>query len=434
MMLLKKYLKLVIFLYATLSLVACSQNSSAPPSKPALSSSAQSQIDQLIKSFMIEYGITAASITIMHGTSDTLYDKSYGYQNLAFDPIVKEPMMVTGSLVKLVTAAAIQKLAVDGALSLTDRVFCISANSNESCWLTVMDVNNKPFYSFAAGPANYGDIQIQNLINHSGGFDRSVTSCQQYHLFQYINVSGSPTLNATPCDIWMQEPLIQNVLSLGSTLPTQMNDIYYWTKNNPLNFPPGSQQVYSNFGYMLLAAIVTKASSMEYGEYVHKNILEPIGVSSSDFQLFSFSPAINSQQYLRTPNSITGVQCSSIFPGNKGAAVLATEQGCINSVNWFGVSTSITTSQAMARVAANYKLDTATSLDGPQSGVPLNGATNNGMHYGIVPGVNNLLRQLTSGSSYALMFNKDNNSVTSSGEWQNTLYPKIDAIIANAGY
>jgi CubicO group peptidase (beta-lactamase class C family) len=206
------------------------------------------------------------------------------------------------------------------------------------------------------------------------------------------------------------------------------------TKNNPLNFPPGSQQVYSNFGYMLLAAIVTKASSMEYGEYVHKNILEPIGVSSSDFQLFSFSPAINSQQYLRTPNSITGVQCSSIFPGNKGAAVLATEQGCINSVNWFGVSTSITTSQAMARVAANYKLDTATSLDGPQSGVPLNGATNKGMHYGIVPGVNNLLRQLTSGSSYALMFNKDNNSVTSSGEWQNTLYPKIDAIIANAGY
>ena len=76
---------------------------------------------------MIEHGITAASITIMHGASDTLYDKSYGYQNRALDPIVKEPMMVTGSLVKLITAAAIQKLAVDGVLSLTDRVFCSSA-------------------------------------------------------------------------------------------------------------------------------------------------------------------------------------------------------------------------------------------------------------------------------------------------------------------
>jgi hypothetical protein len=150
--------------------------------------------------------------------------------------------------------------------------------------------------------------------------------------------------------------------------------------------------------------------------------------------LFSFSPAINSQQYLRTPNAITGVECLSIYPNNKGAAILATEQGCINSTNWFGVSTSLTTSQAMARVVANFKLDTASSLDGPQSGVPLNGSTNNGMHYGVVPGVSNLLRQLTSGSSYALMFNKDNNSVTSTGEWQNTLYPKIDAILANAGY
>ena len=102
---------------------------------------------------------------------------------------------------------------------------------------------------------------------------------------------------------------------------------------------------------------------------------------------------------------------------------MATEQGCIHPINWFGVSTSLTTSQAMARVAANYKIDTASSLDGPHSGVPLNGSTNNVMHYGIVPGVSNLLRQLTSGSSYALMFNKDNNSVTSVGERQNTLYP-----------
>ena len=434
MMMFKKYLQIAILLYAILTTVACSQNSSSPPTKPALSASAQSQIDQLIKTFMIEHGITAASITIMHGTRDTLYDKSYGYQNRAFDPVVKEPMMVTGSLVKLVTAAAIQKLAVDGVLSLTDRVFCSSANPNESCWLTVMDVNGNPFYSFAPGPANYGDIQIQNLINHSGGFDRSATSCQQYNLFQYINVNGIPVLNTTPCDIWIQEPLIQNTLGLGSKLPTQMNDIYYWTKNNPLNFVPGSQQVYSNFGYMLLAAIVAKASAMDYGSYVYKNILGPIGVPLIDFQLFSFSPAINSQQYLRTPNAITGVECLSIYPNNKGAAILATEQGCINSINWFGVSTSLATSQAMARVAANFKIDTVSSLDGPQSGVPLNGSTNYGTHYGIVPGVSNLLRQLTSGSSYALMFNKDNNSVTSTGEWQNTLYPKIDAIITNAGF
>jgi len=430
----KAYLQAAILFCFSIAMVGCGQNPSSPLSKPAFSRSAQNQIDQLIKRFMSENGITAASITILHGARDTLYDKSYGYQNRALDTIVEQPMMVNGSLVKIVTAAAIQKLALEGILSLTDRVFCTSANPDKSCWLTVIDTNDNPSYSFATGPANYGDIQIQHLINHSGGFDRSATTCQKYSFFQYINVGGSPVLNSTPCDPWMQEPLIQNALGLGSKLPTQMNDIYYWTKNNPLDFTPGSQKVYSNFGYMLLAAVVAKASAMDYGTYVYKNILEPVGVYSTEFEIFSFSPAIHSQQYLRTPNSITGVQCSSIYPGNKGAAILATEQGCIHPINWFGVSTSITTSQAMARVAANYKIDTASSLDGPQSGVPLNGSTNNGMHYGIVPGVSNLLRQLTSGSSYALMFNKDNNSVTSSGEWQNTLYPQIDAIIANAGY
>jgi CubicO group peptidase (beta-lactamase class C family) len=108
MMMFKKYLQIAILLYAILTTVACSQNSSSPPTKPALSASAQSQIDQLIKTFMIEHGITAASITIMHGTRDTLYDKSYGYQNRAFDPVVKRPFR-TGTHLENVTKAHLRR-------------------------------------------------------------------------------------------------------------------------------------------------------------------------------------------------------------------------------------------------------------------------------------------------------------------------------------
>jgi hypothetical protein len=79
----KAYLQAVILFYFSIAMVGCGQNLSSLLSTPAFSLSAQNQIDQLIKCFMSKNGITGGSITILHGARDTLYDKSYGYQNRA---------------------------------------------------------------------------------------------------------------------------------------------------------------------------------------------------------------------------------------------------------------------------------------------------------------------------------------------------------------
>jgi len=53
--------------------------------------------------------------------------------------------------------------------------------------------------------------------------------------------------------------------------------------DKPLEFEPGTRSRYSNGGYIVLGAIIEKASGMDYYSYVKKNIYLPAGMSQSDW-------------------------------------------------------------------------------------------------------------------------------------------------------
>ncbi|HQR45088.1 MAG TPA: serine hydrolase domain-containing protein [Thermoanaerobaculia bacterium] len=50
-------------------------------------------------------------------------------------------------------------------------------------------------------------------------------------------------------------------------------------------FPPGSRFEYSNYGFVLLGAVVEKVSGMSYYDYVRKNVYGPAGMKDSDSYL-----------------------------------------------------------------------------------------------------------------------------------------------------
>jgi CubicO group peptidase (beta-lactamase class C family) len=51
----------------------------------------------------------------------------------------------------------------------------------------------------------------------------------------------------------------------------------------PLSFEPGTREMYSNGGYVVLGEIISATSKMDYYDYIKRNIFEPAGMKDSDW-------------------------------------------------------------------------------------------------------------------------------------------------------
>lgn len=49
-----------------------------------------------------------------------------------------------------------------------------------------------------------------------------------------------------------------------------------------LQFEPGAQWAYSNYGFILLGVVVEKVSGQSYYDYVRDHIFKPAGMGSTD--------------------------------------------------------------------------------------------------------------------------------------------------------
>jgi CubicO group peptidase (beta-lactamase class C family) len=138
-------------------------------------------------------------------------------------PMTAETVMLTGSISKQFTAAAVLILEERGLLRVDD-----------------------PISEYLDGvPADKAAVTIHQLLTHTAGFTRD-------H-FQH---------DLTPMD-----------------LDEALAAIY----GMPLGFAPGTEYDYSNTGYALLAAIVQAVSDRPFTEFMHEEIFEPAGLSSTGF-------------------------------------------------------------------------------------------------------------------------------------------------------
>jgi D-alanyl-D-alanine carboxypeptidase len=66
-----------------------------------------------------------------------------------------------------------------------------------------------------------------------------------------------------------------------------------------LEFEPGSKWSYSNYGFVLLGAVIEKASGVSYYDYVRKHIFEPAGMHATDSAPETDTVAKRSVGYMR---------------------------------------------------------------------------------------------------------------------------------------
>ena len=89
---------------------------------------------------------------------------------------------------------------------------------------------------------------------------------------------------------------IHHLLSHRSGIPDFLNDIWddkrnngltnqglieYFSRNDELEFTPGTRGDYSNSGYVLLAEIVSRVSGASFSEHMQANIFGPVGMVNS---------------------------------------------------------------------------------------------------------------------------------------------------------
>jgi CubicO group peptidase (beta-lactamase class C family) len=98
---------------------------------------------------------------------------------------------------------------------------------------------------------------MDDLLNHRAGWNRS----------------ANPNV---PELIWRMREI-----PLGSHFPPTIDDFVYYLGDVPLDFAPGTGQVYSNIGYIALSKVVETVTGMSYFDYLKAAILTPLGLADS---------------------------------------------------------------------------------------------------------------------------------------------------------
>ncbi|MDI6624064.1 MAG: serine hydrolase [Brevundimonas sp.] len=69
----------------------------------------------------------------------------------------------------------------------------------------------------------------------------------------------------------------------SKTQPATIDSLIARFRDHPLDFQPGEGWTYSNSGYVLLTAVVEKASGKSYADFVAEALFQPLGMSDSGY-------------------------------------------------------------------------------------------------------------------------------------------------------
>lgn len=162
-----------------------------------------------------------------------LYEKAIGLADITKKtPLSTDNVFRIGSVSKQFTALAILQLADAGKLKLSDEI-----------------------QLYVAFPKKGQIITIEHLLTHTSGIP---------------NYTAQPSFNA---ERYGKDITLDSLIASFAELP--------------LEFAPGTKWNYSNSGYILLGAILEKASGQSWEAYLREHIFKPAGMSHSSASAFN---------------------------------------------------------------------------------------------------------------------------------------------------
>lgn len=190
--------------------------------------------DELVR-FMLQRGRRAGTLTISKD-KEIVVARAYGDAKTS-------SLFRIASITKSFTRVAVEQLIQAGDLSTETKAFPLIGIT-------------RPHLS---------KITIDHLINHQGGWDRNKFIDPMF----YHHAIGLHLGVLTDNDLKSDKVKIEHILE--------------YMKDQPLQFEPGTEVAYSNFGYCVLGRIIEAVSGKTYPQYLQENILSPMQLNSTMF-------------------------------------------------------------------------------------------------------------------------------------------------------
>jgi CubicO group peptidase (beta-lactamase class C family) len=179
----------------------------------------QTGLADLISQYKQHYGFSGAVLVLKNGKP--IFTKAQGY---ADDVKLQEVTLLTrfdiGSIQKDLTAILVLQAYDNGLLDLDDTL---------------------DKFSLAFADPKTNKITIKQLLEHRSGFADIFTAEYRKNPSKYTNI-------AEKMEILRQQPLL---------------------------FEPGTERKYSNYGYIILGAVLEKVTKQDYWTLLEKNVLQP---------------------------------------------------------------------------------------------------------------------------------------------------------------
>jgi CubicO group peptidase (beta-lactamase class C family) len=187
------------------------------------------QINQLVSPWT-RAGFPALSIAVSRD-GEALYNETFGLENLEYTiPATPETAFRLGSMSKMFTAYAIAMLHVEGALHLDDDV--------RKHIPEIPDLGHT--------------VTVRHLVHHTSGLRE---------LYNTMAIAGYGL-----DDLITDEQVLRFVCN-----------------QQQLNFEPGSEYLYCNTGYSLLAEIVYRATGKRLSVWAQEHLFQPLGMYHTRF-------------------------------------------------------------------------------------------------------------------------------------------------------
>lgn len=324
-------------------------------------------LDSAMQGIMQANDIGAGVLALMKDET-VVYRRAFGWQDKQRDtPLRPDCLMRIASVTKPFTAAAIRHLISSGVIAPDSQVF-----SGRDPGSGILD-----YEAFGTRDMRLTDITVDHLLKHQGGWDR--------------DAPGIP-------DHTYQEKQIANEMGIASP-PTRVN-IVRWIMGKALQFDPGTNTAYSNIGFLLLGLIVEEASGETLLDYLHENVLAPMGVTPGRIL---FGRSFQADQDDREPYYDAGGSTSAnvFFPSSSNDLLVERPYGSWNHEARVGQGAIVADPLAILAYLSAHQV-AGNNIGGPRP-APGNWKWN---HTGSLWGTSCLARQRGDGINYTVIFNK----------------------------